>query len=49
MDLGAGHVDKKIVQYVKGNPGTNVATLDRGLRKNLKKRIVIRGKTRLVI
>ena len=50
IDLGKGHVDKKIIQYVKDNPEVIVATLDKELQKKINtKKLIIRGKKKLEI
>lgn len=49
IDIGKGHVDKKILKYVRENPNTIVATLDKELRNKLKSKMVIREKKRLEI
>ena len=42
-------VDRGILEYIKKNPGDYVATLDRGLKSQLKNVIIIRGKRRVVL
>lgn len=50
IDIGKGHVDKKILWYAKNNPDIIVATLDKELKEKLKnKKIVILGKKKLEI
>lgn len=49
IDIGKGHVDKKILKYVKENPKTIVATLDKELKSKLKSKMVIRERKRLDI
>jgi len=50
INLGRGHVDKKIVQYVKDNPNIIVATLDKEIQNKINtKKLIIRGKKRLEI
>jgi len=48
LQLGKGHTDKEIIHYVKENPGTIVATLDKEIKTKLKGRImIIREKKRI--
>jgi len=43
IDIGKGHVDNKIINYLKNRPEIFIATLDAELKKNLKnKKIIIR-------
>lgn len=53
IDIGKGHVDRKIIEYIKDKPEILVATLDRELKKKLiqlkKHKIVIRGKKKIEI
>ncbi len=50
IDIGKGHVDKKIIQYSKKNPEIVVATLDKELKNSLKnKKAIIREKKRIII
>lgn len=50
IDIGNGHVDKKIKFFAEKNPEILVATLDKELQKKLKnKKIIIRGKKKLEI
>ena len=48
IELGKGHVDKKIINYPKENPDVLVATLDREIQDKISNRkIIIREKKRL--
>ena len=50
IKLEKGHVDKKIIQYIKNKPEIIVATLDRELQNKIhNKKIIIRGKKKLEI
>ena len=50
IDIGKGHVDKKIINFLNKNPGILLATLDRELKSKVKnKKVVIRNKKRLEI
>jgi rRNA-processing protein FCF1 len=50
MDLGKGHVDKKIIDYTKNNKDIVVATLDKELKNKIKNpKLVIRGKKKLEV
>jgi uncharacterized protein len=50
VNLGKGHVDKRIIDYAQENPDVLIATLDRGIKSRIKnKKIVIRGKKKLEI
>ena len=50
IDIGKGHVDKKIINYAKENPETIIATLDREIKSKIKnKKLVIKGKKKLEI
>lgn len=50
IDIGKGHVDKKILEYVKNKPEILIATLDKELQKKLKNRkITIREEKKLEI
>ena len=50
IDIGKGHVDKKIINYSKENPEIAVATLDSELKNKLTNpKIVIREKKRLEV
>lgn len=50
IDIGKGHVDRRIKKFAEKNPEILIATLDRELKKQLKNRkIVIRGKKKLGI
>lgn len=50
IDIGKGYVDKKILKFVKENPKTFVATIDRGLKNKLPgRKIVITQKKNLEI
>jgi rRNA-processing protein FCF1 len=53
LELGRGHVDNKIINFVKESPDLMVATLDREIKDNLKQKknkiMVIRGKKTLEI
>lgn len=45
IDLGNGHVDKKIINYAKEKPELIIATLDREIKDKTKNhKLVIRGK-----
>jgi rRNA-processing protein FCF1 len=48
IDIGAGHVDKKIIQYLKDKPRIILATLDRELKSKVRNsKMVIRERKRL--
>jgi len=50
IDLGAGHVDKRIIKFAKENPKTIIATLDKEIKnKTRNQKLVIRGKKKLEI
>jgi len=50
IDIGKGHVDKRIILFAKKNPKIIVATLDRGIKKGIKnQKLIIRGKKKLEI
>ncbi len=50
IDLGKGHVDKRIIDYSKNNKNIVVATLDKELKNKIKNpKLVIRGKKKLEI
>jgi rRNA-processing protein FCF1 len=50
INLGRGHVDKKIIQYAKNNPSMIIATLDRGIHSKIQnKKLIILGKKKLEI
>ena len=50
IDLGKGHVDKRIIKFAKQNPQAVIATLDRELKKKVKNnKMVIRGTKKLEI
>lgn len=50
IDIGNGHVDRKIIQYLRDKPGIILATLDRELKAKVKNmKMVIRGRKRLEI
>lgn len=50
IDIGSGHVDKKIIQYLAGKPKIILATLDRELKNKIKnQKLVIREKKRLEV
>lgn len=50
IELGKGHVDKKIINYAKENSEVLVATLDREIKRKVKnQKLVIRGKKKLEI
>jgi len=50
IKLGTAHVDKGLVNFAEKNKDVIVATLDRELKKKIKKpKLVIRGKKRLEI
>lgn len=50
IDIDNGHVDKRIIQYVKDKPEIIVATLDKEFQNKLKNRkLIIRGKKKLEV
>ncbi len=50
VEIGRGHVDKKIKNYADKNPEILVATLDNELKKKLKnQKVIIKGKRKLEI
>ena len=50
IEIGKGHVDKKIIGYAKENPEVLVATLDKEMQDKISnKKIIIREKKRLEI
>jgi rRNA-processing protein FCF1 len=50
IDIGRGHVDKKIIQFAKENPDLTIATLDREIKNKTKNpKLIIRGKKKLEI
>ena len=50
IDLGKGHVDKRIINYSKDNKNIIVATLDKELKNKIKNlKLVIRRKKKLEI
>jgi rRNA-processing protein FCF1 len=50
IELGKGHVDKKILGYVNKNPEIIIATLDKELQDKISgKKMIIREKKRLEI
>ena len=50
IDLGKGHVDKRIIDYSKNNKNIIVATLDKELKNKIKNpKLVIRRKKKLEI
>ncbi len=50
IDIGRGHVDKKIIQYIQDKPEMIVATLDKELQKKINNsKMIIRGKKMLEI
>lgn len=50
IDIGKGHVDKRIKKFAKENKETAIATLDKELKKSLDNpKIIIREKKRLDI
>ncbi|MAG11079.1 hypothetical protein CMI44_02095 [Candidatus Pacearchaeota archaeon] len=50
IDIGKGHVDKRIIKYAKENPKLIIATLDKEIKKKIKNnKLIIRGKKRLEV
>jgi len=50
IDLGKGHVDKKLINYLEKEKDIILASLDNELKKSVKnKKIIIRGKKELEI
>jgi len=50
INLGFGHVDKKIISHARKNPEMVIATLDREMKKKLKNnKLIIRGRKKLEI
>ncbi len=50
IELGKGHVDKKIINYAKIHPELIIATLDREIKnKTHNQKMIIRGKMKLEI
>jgi len=50
IDIGKGHVDKRIIKYARENPEIIVATLDKEIKNKTKnKNLIIRGKMKLEI
>ena len=50
IDLGKGHVDKKIIKYLEKNSNVILASLDKELTKRAaNKKLIIRGTKRLEI
>ena len=45
IDLENNYVDKGIIKFIEKNPNCIVATLDAELKKKVKSKMVIRGKT----
>ena len=44
IDIGKGHVDKKIIQYIKDKPNIIVATLDREMKSKIQNpKMIIRA------
>ena len=50
IDIGKGHVDKRIIKFAKENPKSIVATLDREIKNKTKnQKLIIRGKKKLEV
>jgi len=50
IDIGKGHVDKRIIKFAKENPKTIIATLDKEIKNKTKnQKLIIRGKKKLEI
>ena len=50
INLGKGHVDKKIISYAKENPKLIVATLDKEIKSKISNnKLIIRNKKKLEI
>jgi len=50
VDIGKGHVDKKLIKFAKENSDAVVATLDREIKKKVKnQKLVIRSKKKLEV
>ena len=50
IDIGKGHVDKRIIKFVNENPHVIVATLDREIKRKVKSpKLVIRQKRKLEV
>ena len=50
INIGTGHVDKRIIKFAKENPKTIIATLDREIKNKIKnQKLIIRGKKKLEI
>ncbi|MFH1608324.1 MAG: PIN domain-containing protein [archaeon] len=50
IDIGKGHVDKRIILYANKHPNTIIATLDKEIKNKVKNnKLVIRGKKKLEV
>ncbi len=50
IDIGKGHVDKRIIKFAKENPKTIIATLDKEIKNKTKnQKLIIRGKKKLEV
>jgi uncharacterized protein len=50
IDLGKGHVDKKIINYVKNKKDIVVATLDKELKNKITNpKLIIRGRKKILL
>lgn len=50
IDIGKGHVDKRIIEYAEKNPKVLIATLDREIKTRIQNnKILIKEKKRLEI
>lgn len=50
VDIGKGHVDKRIIDYSKENPAMIIATLDKEIKNKTKShKLIIRGEKKLEI